>query len=749
MLAPFLQDVLASAPGIQPARGPRESAMGWFLFPALALLVALVLLSGKAVRWKAAALCLLALALSCWWLIDRLSGDGVNAATLYHLRADMEGAGVGDFKGEIAGFLALALLSLAALLLPRVRRFRLPRHGGAVLGAFAATLLATVAASPLARDGVRLARMLQPVDYQGIAQDYVRPSARIQRPRNVVWIYGESLERTYMDPQAFTGLMPHLSRLAAQGLDVRDLGQVEGTGWTIAGMVASMCGVPLTAQAGDENSLGRLERFLPGAACLGDVLHRQGYATRFIGGADAAFAGKGRFLRSHGFDEVRDLAWFRAQGVPERHFSQWGVHDDVLLEQAWKEFEQLSRASRDTGKPFLLSALTMDTHHPAGHLPEACRGQRYQRPQGGKPMLDAIKCSDRLIGELVDRIRSSPWGGDTLVVVSSDHLAMPNELSDELADLHRENLLLFLGQGIAPRRLSASRSSTLDTGATVLQLLEPSQSAIGFGRSLLSPPGTATASAAGRANDAEYPRYLAFARALWTGGGAARALQLDADARVAVGSQRIQPPVLLQYDDDWNLSSITLEDWPAQQALAARAERPLAYVQRCAAFEDADRDGEWCALLVDPARGARLVGDAQLRRGVRIDRDAGRPAPYGTQARIPVTVANRILEPGSGEFMLDLWAGKHPDGPFWVEAVNEHDGRVLATEWVQPDAAGRIRLPLALTEPDQVVRLRAWVDNGQHFTVGHHALMPMQHVAESRKPGTTTGASTRTSRSRG
>ena len=50
----------------------------------------------------------------------------------------------------------------------------------------------------------------------------------------------------------------------------------------------------------------------------------------------------------------------------------------------------------------------------------------------------------------------------------------------------RENLLLFLGKDIAPRQFTASRGSPLDAGATLLQLLDPSIDAIGFGRSLLA-----------------------------------------------------------------------------------------------------------------------------------------------------------------------------------------------------------------------------------------------------------------------
>jgi phosphoglycerol transferase len=36
--------------------------------------------------------------------------------------------------------------------------------------------------------------------------------------------------------------MPNLNRLASQSLDVRGLASAEGSGWTIAGLVSSMCG---------------------------------------------------------------------------------------------------------------------------------------------------------------------------------------------------------------------------------------------------------------------------------------------------------------------------------------------------------------------------------------------------------------------------------------------------------------------------------------------------------------------------
>lgn len=702
--------------------------MAWMFLLALSALVVLVVLSSKAVWWKAGSLALLALALSAWWLIDRLSGDGLNAATLYHLQSEMTGAGVADFSKDIAIFIFLALLSLCALLLPRLHRWRLPRHGNAVLAAFCATFALTVIASPLATDAMRLYHRLQPVDHSGIVGEYRKPERPLRTPRNIVWIYAESLERTYLDADTFPGLTPNLSRLATQGLDVRRLDSVEGTGWTIAGMVASMCGVPLTAEPGDENSMGRIGTFLPDAWCLGDHLKRQGYRTRFIGGADAAFAGKGQFLRTHGFDDVRDRQYFRRLGIHARHFSQWGVHDDVLLEDAWSSFQELAA----DGRPFLLTTLTMDTHHPAGHLPQSCQGQHYRnRTLGQVGLLDAIQCSDRLIGELVAKIRNSPHADDTLIVIGSDHLAMPNDLSDVLARLPRENLLLFLGRDIQPRQVVAQHGSTLDSGATLLHLLDPQQRAIGFGRSLLDPNREPSASHAARSGDgSDYRRYLSYARTLWTDPNAdMRQLRIDADGQLLAGNQRIQPPVLLEYDPAWQVTGMYLENIWRRLEPGKRAPA-LAYVDRCTAFEDEAVDSDWCALLVNPANGTQLVTGDALERGIQVDTEAGRAAPTRERVRYPRVLANRIANAGRGQYVWRMRSEHQPNAPFWLEALSEQ-GQVLARRWVQPNAAGRYSLELGLEQPIDGLRIRAWLDPEDDFRLSSHLLLPVEALAST------------------
>ena len=687
------------------------------------LLLAYLLLASDRRRWaKAGLLSLLLLALSTWWLVDRLSGNGIDAATLYHLQAGMQGAGIGDFSGDIARFLALALLSLLPLALVPLLRGRLQRFRGrhprrAVDAAFAASFVVAILASPLYADARRLQRHFAPVDAEGVAAEYRLPQGNLAQRRNIVWIYAESLERTYLDASVFPGLMPNITRLARDGLDFRDIASTEGAGWTIAGMVASLCGVPLTTARGDENSLGRMREFLPGAQCLGDYLGGQGYRNVFLGGADAGFAAKGRFLERHGYGEVRDFAHYRAAGIAPQHFSEWGLHDDVLLDDAFDTFLQLSSA----GAPFMLTTLTMDTHHPAGHLPVACRDTRYDSPLGDIGLLHALKCTDVLISLLIDRIRNSPYADDTLIVLASDHLAMPNHLSHVLKGMQRENLLLFLAPDIAPRQVHCS-GSTLDSGATLLSLLDPAKDAIGFGRSLLGPADARGATQAALGDDTgAFAPYLAYARNLWTGGDA-RTLRIDGD-QLRIGLQHVKPPVMVEYDEDWALGSITMEDAPRQFGLDDPAN-VRAYIDRCTAFDGDALRGEWCALLVDARGDMKLFADAELQQGVRVDAPLDAATGPRPRPRRAIWLGNES-ELVAGEYQLRLRPREWPSHAFWLDAVSS-DGRVVAREWIEPEGqrpTRPIRLQIGLDEKVDDLQIRAWLDWAEYMELDSLAMV--------------------------
>ncbi|WP_051822657.1 sulfatase-like hydrolase/transferase [Desulfonatronum thiodismutans] len=425
----------------------------------------------------------LILATGVFLIADSFTTMGIDASVTYHLRYGLSGAGFAEYSGSV--YAGMAMLSLAAAVgFVSVRRLR-PIPGRSVHSrSWTAPFVlgAAFLVNPGIQDISRLAT--QPLK-QASGKDHftvlyhVPPITPVTgRPKNLVFIYAESLERTYFDESLFPGLIQGLRELEQEALSFTGVEQVSGTHWTIAGMVASQCGIPLVTSSGG-NSMSGIDHFLPGAICLGDVLQAQGYALTFLGGADLDFAGKGKFYATHGFSEIKGKT--ELQGILEdpAYLNEWGLYDDVLLEYAGQRFEQLSQ----TPNPFAMVLLTLDTHHPRGHPSRKCAGMRYQT--GDNPVLNAVKCSDYLISKFVrDVMRSSHWE-NTLIVIASDHLAMGNTATHLLDQGNQKNMFMVIDSDHENGIMIDKPGTTLDIAPTVLSLLGFDVSLFGLGRALI------------------------------------------------------------------------------------------------------------------------------------------------------------------------------------------------------------------------------------------------------------------------
>ena len=263
-----------------------------------------------------------------------------------------------------------------------------------------------------------------------------------KRP-NLVYIYAESLERTYFDTELFPGLADELNALRTDSIDFSNTQQLPGTGYTIAGMVASQCGIPLFAPF-DGNASSAVSTFYPENVCLGDVLKAAGYSNYFYQGAELAFAGKDTFLKSHGFDHVYGFKELREQVADPSYKNDWGWYDDSVLDVVYGKFVELSKQRQ----PF---AVHPDRRHPSpGRLYlRRLQQKSYAWQNKENRSLSAVACSQQHIAALIDKIKRSPYFSNTVIVVSSDHLAMNNTAYDILTKQKRRNLF-FIIDGTRP-----------------------------------------------------------------------------------------------------------------------------------------------------------------------------------------------------------------------------------------------------------------------------------------------------------
>lgn len=240
-------------------------------------------------------------------------------------------------------------------------------------------------------------------------------SREARQPKNLVLIYLESFEQGLRSKERYgRNLLEPLDTLEVPHRQFKRFWQMEGTHWSIAGMVASQCGIPLRPPAFGQNLFGqKVSEFLPGAVCLGDILKANGYHNTVLAGMDLEFAGVGKFYSQHGYDEVLDLKDWHDQDAQQ--LDSWGgsMHDDQLLEKAKTKLDQLQEGD----KPFNLTIVSVDTHTP-GYISPDCL------EDGCRSLLDVYKFTAKITADFIRYADEQGYLEDTRIVVLGDHLSM-------------------------------------------------------------------------------------------------------------------------------------------------------------------------------------------------------------------------------------------------------------------------------------------------------------------------------------
>jgi len=286
-----------------------------------------------------------------------------------------------------------------------------------------------------------------------------------RKPRNLIFLYLESLEQLYFDEQLYPGLLPHLSKLRQQAHSYTNLSQVRGTGFTMGGIVASQCGVPLLFRHGMgsvNTALASIQNPLPDYNCLGDILEAYGYNRTMYKGASLSFSGAGNFFNAHGFNNAKGNEYWQ-KTLGDVATTGWGIYDDTLFQQALIEIEALH--SVDT--PFAFSLVTLDTHHPKGHASASCPAYIHSSDS----MLNAIHCTDYLTGKWVADLKREGLLDYTVLVLFSDHLAMRNTQWDVLTANKKQRKLSFMVLAEEDAKVFEQSATHFDVAPTVLDYL--------------------------------------------------------------------------------------------------------------------------------------------------------------------------------------------------------------------------------------------------------------------------------------
>ena len=306
-----------------------------------------------------------------------------------------------------------------------------------------------------------------------VASGEIRAEAPAQ-PTNLILLYVEALTTSIIEHDDYEDLMPGFRYLLENNSFVDDF--YASSHVTIEGVANTQCGL-LFPFRGHGGFAGRtmLAEALP---CLGDVLASAGYHQSYVlGGGPMSFTGKGDFLASHGFNDLRGWEYWRSRGF-ERSPGHWGLGDIETLEQVKK----LIIERRKIGQAFNITALTVGSHIPGYSYPECS-----EYPSAEDRYLDALHCADQVISEWVEDLESEGLLEDTLVVIVGDHPVFSNPDTSRLFGSAMEDPripFIVLGEEL-PEALH-ERGAGYDLAPTILDLLNIEHNAsFAMGRSLL------------------------------------------------------------------------------------------------------------------------------------------------------------------------------------------------------------------------------------------------------------------------
>ena len=334
-----------------------------------------------------------------------------------------------------------------------------------------------------------------------IEENYVDPKGIElhfpEKKRNLIYIYMESTELTFMD-EAHGGafpdnLLPEMTALSKEGEDFSGEGDsrnggiaLPGATWTMGAIFAQSTGLPLKISI-EQNSMDSQKAFFPSVTALQDILKEEGYTQKFLLGSVGYFGGRELYMKDHGDVKVEDFSyWKRKNKFPKDYWVNWGFEDEKLYSYAKEELSSLAKEN----KPFNLTLLTVDTHFPDGYVCRLCQNN-YPDNQ----YANVYRCASRQVTDFVNWIKKQDFYENTTIVISGDHPTMDRDFCDHVPKSYQRKVYtVFLNSAAKRKERNKREYSTFDYFPTTLAAMgvEIPGNRLGLGTNLFSGESTLT-----------------------------------------------------------------------------------------------------------------------------------------------------------------------------------------------------------------------------------------------------------------
>ena len=363
---------------------------------------------------------------------------------VYHLKSTLEGTSTDMIVDGFIRYGLPAILIIVAVMI--IRHYVIKSNRAKVIYTvciIAAEICIMMAMKAELDEKVGLSAYLKAQfsndDSDFIAENYIDPNTVNlkfpEKKRNLIYIYLESMEMTFTDKEnggAFDkNVIPELTALAKENEcfsgeeDVLNGAiSLPGTTWTSGAMFAQSTGLPLKV-AINANRISKVEEFFPGITAIGNILQQQGYRQELLIGSKKVFGGRGAFYTGHGDYDIRDYDHaIENERIPEGYKVFWGYEDEKLFQFAREDLLELA----DSGQPFNLSILTVDTHFPDGYVCRLCEDEF------GEQYADVFACSSKQVTSFIKWIQEQDFYENTTIVLCGDHPTMDGDFCENVPD---------------------------------------------------------------------------------------------------------------------------------------------------------------------------------------------------------------------------------------------------------------------------------------------------------------------------
>lgn len=378
---------------------------------------------------------------SIQWMFDTWSNLTMDEL-VYHLTAPLEGTNEAMISEYMSMCIAPAVLVLILAVILFITWHRKKMYFVLMGVGMAASLAVSVTVVHGAWNKLDAGSY---IEAQGtystfIDDNYVNPTEVTlnfpEKKRNLIYIFLESMETTYADVKnggAFEkNVIPELTQLAQENEDFSgESSELNGgyamsaTTWTMGAMFAQTSGLPLDISI-DNNDMDTQDSFFSSVVTLGDILKTAGYKQTLLIGSDAVFGGRKLYFTEHGDYEMMDYHYARREGmIPEDYYVWWGYEDQKLFEFAKDKLIELD----NSGEPFNLTMLTVDTHFENGYVCPLCQDS-FKNDQ----YANVMACSSHLVSDFVEWVQQQSFYENTTIVLIGDHPTMDSDFCEEIDD---------------------------------------------------------------------------------------------------------------------------------------------------------------------------------------------------------------------------------------------------------------------------------------------------------------------------